>query len=222
MRSFDGLRVSVSGSGNVAQFAIEKAISLGAKVVTVSDSGGTVVDEKGFTTDKLAELMRLKNVEYGRISEYANRVGAEYYPGIRPWAVPVDLALPCATQNEIDEGDAATLIKNGVVAVCEGSNMPSTIEATKLFEHNNVLFAPGKASNAGGVATSGLEMSQNAMRLAWTREEVDTRLHGIMHKIHEECLLHGRRPDGTVSYLHGANISGFVKVADAMIAQGII
>ena len=221
-RGFDGLRISVSGSGNVAQYAIEKAISLGAKVVTVSDSGGTVIDEKGFTTEKLADLMHIKNVEYGRISEYANRVGAEYHPGIRPWAVPVDLALPCATQNEIDEGDAATLIKNGVVAVCEGANMPSTIEATKLFEHNNVLFAPGKASNAGGVATSGLEMSQNAMRLSWTREEVDARLHHIMHKIHEDCLLHGRRPDGTVSYLHGANISGFVKVADAMIAQGII
>ncbi len=221
-RDFDGLRVSVSGSGNVAQYAIEKAMSLGAKVVTASDSSGTVIDEKGFTKEKLAELMRVKNVEYGRISEYANRVGAEYHPGIRPWAVPVDLALPCATQNEIDEGDAATLIKNGVVAVCEGANMPSTIEATKLFEHNNVLFAPGKASNAGGVATSGLEMSQNAIRLSWTREEVDSRLHGIMHKIHEDCLLHGRRPDGTVSYLHGANISGFVKVADAMIAQGVI
>ena len=221
-RDFDGLRVSVSGSGNVAQYAIEKAMSLGAKVVTASDSSGTVVDEKGFTKEKLAELMRVKNVEYGRISEYANRVGAEYYPGIRPWAVPVDLALPCATQNEIDEGDAAKLIKNGVVAVCEGANMPSTIEATKLFERNNVLFAPGKASNAGGVATSGLEMSQNAIRLSWTREEVDARLHGIMNKIHEDCLLHGRRPDGTVSYLHGANISGFVKVADAMIAQGII
>ena len=221
-RGFDGLRISVSGSGNVAQYAIEKAIFLGAKVVTVSDSIGTVIDEKGFTTEKLADLMHIKNVEYGRISEYANRVGAEYHPGIRPWAVPVDLALPCATQNEIDEGDAATLIKNGVVAVCEGANMPSTIEATKLFEHNNVLFAPGKASNAGGVATSGLEMSQNAMRLSWTREEVDARLHHIMHKIHEDCLLHGRRPDGTVSYLHGANISGFVKVADAMIAQGIV
>lgn len=221
-RDFDGLRVSVSGSGNVAQYAIEKAMSLGAKVVTASDSSGTVIDEKGFTKEKLAELMHIKNVEYGRISEYANRVGAEYHPGIRPWAVPVDLALPCATQNEVDEGDAATLIKNGVVAVCEGANMPSTIEATKLFEHNNVLFAPGKASNAGGVATSGLEMSQNAIRLSWTREEVDSRLHSIMHKIHEDCLLHGRRPDGTVSYLHGANISGFVKIADAMIAQGVI
>lgn len=221
-RSFDGLRVSVSGSGNVAQFAIEKSISLGAKVVTISDSAGTVVDERGFTTEKLAELMRIKNVEYGRVSEYANRVGAEYHPGIRPWAVPVDLALPCATQNELDEDDAATLIKNGVVAVCEGANMPSTIEATKLFEHNNVLFAPGKASNAGGVATSGLEMSQNAMRLSWSREEVDARLHKIMHKIHEESLLHGRRSDGTVSYLHGANIAGFVKVADAIMAQGVI
>ncbi len=221
-RSFDGLRVSVSGSGNVAQFAIEKAISLGAKVVTASDSSGTIVDEKGFTSEKLAELARIKNVEYGRISEYAKRVGAQYYPDIRPWAVPVDLALPCATQNEIDENDAATLIKNGVIAVSEGANMPSTIEATKLFEHNGVLFAPGKASNAGGVATSGLEMSQNAMRLSWTREEVDTRLHGIMHKIHEECLQHGRRPDGSISYLNGANIAGFVKVADAMLAQGVI
>ena len=221
-RSFDGLRVSVSGSGNVAQFAIEKAISLGAKVVTVSDSAGTVVDEKGFTTEKLAELMRIKNVEYGRVSEYANRVGAEYYPGIRPWAVPVDLALPCATQNEIDESDAATLIKNGVVAVCEGSNMPSTIEATKLFEHNHVLFAPGKASNAGGVATSGLEMSQNAMRLSWSREEVDSRLHGIMCNIHEACLQYGRAADGTVSYVNGANVAGFVKVAEAMLAQGIV
>jgi glutamate dehydrogenase (NADP+) len=221
-RGFDGLRISVSGSGNVAQYAIEKALSLGAKVVTVSDSNGTVIDEKGFTTEKLAQMMHIKNVEYGRISEYAKRIGAEYHPGIRPWAVPVDLALPCATQNEIDECDAATLIKNGVIAVCEGANMPSTIEATKLFENNKVLFAPGKASNAGGVATSGLEMSQNAMRLSWTREEVDSRLHTIMHKIHEECLLHGRRSDGTVSYLHGANISGFVKLAEAMIAQGIV
>ena len=221
-RGFDGLRISVSGSGNVAQYAIEKALSLGAKVVTVSDSNGTVIDEKGFTTEKLAQMMHIKNVEYGRISDYAKKIGAEYHPGIRPWAVPVDLALPCATQNEIDECDAATLIKNGVIAVCEGANMPSTIEATKLFENNNVLFAPGKASNAGGVATSGLEMSQNAMRLSWTREEVDSRLHTIMHKIHEECLLHGRRSDGTVSYLHGANISGFVKLAEAMIAQGIV
>ena len=221
-RSFDGLRVSVSGSGNVAQFAIQKAIALGAKVVTASDSGGTVVDEKGFTPEKLALMMQIKNVEYGRISDYATRVGAEYHPGIRPWAVPVELALPCATQNEIDEGDAETLIKNGVIAVAEGSNMPSTIGATKLFEHNHVLFAPGKASNAGGVATSGLEMSQNAMRLSWTREEVDTKLHSIMHRIHEECLLHGRRSDGSVSYQHGANIAGFVKVADAMIAQGVI
>ena len=221
-RSFDGLRVSVSGAGNVAQYAIEKAMAMGAKVVTVSDSSGTVVDEDGFTPEKLAELMEVKNHRYGRVSDYAERVKADFLPGVRPWHVPVDIALPCATQNEIDEGDAETLIKNGVIAVAEGSNMPSTIGATKLFEHNHVLFAPGKASNAGGVATSGLEMSQNAMRLSWTREEVDTKLHSIMHRIHEECLLHGRRSDGSVSYQHGANIAGFVKVADAMIAQGII
>ncbi|WP_153111500.1 NADP-specific glutamate dehydrogenase [Propionivibrio limicola] len=221
-RGFDGLRVSVSGSGNVAQYAIEKAMQLGAKVVTVSDSGGTVIDERGFTPEKLAELLDVKNRLYGRVSDYAERVGAEFYPGIRPWHVPVDVALPCATQNELDENDAAALIKNGVACIVEGANMPTTLEATKLFEQNGVLFAPGKASNAGGVATSGLEMSQNSMRLSWTRDEVDNRLHTIMRDIHEDCLLHGRRPDGTVSYVTGANIAGFVKVADAMIAQGIV
>ncbi len=219
--SFDGLRVAVSGSGNVAQYAIEKAISLGAKVVTASDSNGTVVDEAGFTPEKLAELMEIKNVRYGRVSEYAAKIGAEYRPG-RPWNVPVDVALPCATQNELDEEDAKVLVKNGVVCVAEGANMPTTNEGAKFFESHGVLFAPGKASNAGGVATSGLEMSQNAMRLAWTREEVDTRLHGIMRNIHEQCLMHGRRPDNSVSYLTGANIAGFVKVADAMMAQGLI
>jgi glutamate dehydrogenase (NADP+) len=221
-RSFDGLRVSVSGSGNVAQYAIEKAMALGAKVVTASDSSGTVVDEEGFTKEKLAELMEIKNVQYGRISEYAKKVGAEYRPNERPWNVPVDVALPSATQNEIDEDDAKALVKNGVVCVAEGSNMPTTIEATKFFENNGILFAPGKASNAGGVATSGLEMSQNAMRLSWSREEVDSRLHSIMRDIHEDCLLHGRRADGTVSYLTGANIAGFVKIADAMLEQGLI
>ncbi len=221
-RSFDGLRVSVSGSGNVAQYAVEKAMALGAKVVTISDSAGTVIDESGFTPEKLEVLLEVKNKLYGRVSDYAKRVGADFHPGIRPWQVPVDVALPCATQNELDEYDAAALIKNGVVCIVEGANMPTTLEATKLFEQNGVLFAPGKASNAGGVATSGLEMSQNAMRLSWTREEVDARLHTIMRNIHEDCLLHGRRPNGTVSYLTGANIAGFVKVADAMIAQGIV
>ena len=221
-RTLDGLRVAVSGSGNVAQFAIEKAMALGAKVVTASDSGGTVVDENGFTPEKLAELMDVKNCQYGRVSDYAKRVGAKYHADIRPWHIPVDLALPCATQNELEENDAAALIKNGVVCVVEGANMPTTMEATKLFEKNGVLFAPGKASNAGGVATSGLEMSQNAMRLSWTREEVDARLHKIMCNIHDDCLSHGCRPDGSISYLDGANTTGFVKVADAMIAQGIV
>ena len=221
-RSFDGLRVAVSGSGNVAQFAVEKAMALGAKVVTVSDSSGCVVDEAGFTPAKLAELMEVKNSRYGRISEYAKRVGAQYHEGLRPWHVTVDVALPCATQNELDIHDATNLIKNGVICVAEGANMPTTIEATKAFEANGVLFAPGKASNAGGVATSGLEMSQNAMRLVWTREEVDARLLGIMRSIHAACLEHGRHEDGSVSYQTGANIAGFVKVADAMIAQGVI
>ena len=221
-RSFDGLRVSVSGSGNVAQYAVEKAMSLGAKVVTVSDSSGTVVDEAGFTPEKLAQLMEVKNVRYGRVSEYAERVGASFEPNVRPWHVPVDVALPCATQNELDANDAATLVKNGVIAVAEGANMPSTIEAVKIFEHNGVLYAPGKASNAGGVATSGLEMSQNAMRLSWTRDEVDARLKEIMLGIHAACLKYGQREDGTVSYADGANVAGFVKVAEAMLSQGVI
>lgn len=221
-RSLDGLRVSVSGSGNVAQYAVEKAMTLGAKVVTVSDSSGTVVDEDGFTADKLFELMDIKNSKYGRISAYAERVKADFIPGARPWHVAVDVALPCATQNELNEEDAETLIKNGIICVAEGANMPSTADAVKRFEHSNVLFAPGKASNAGGVATSGLEMSQNAMRLAWPREEVDRRLLEIMQAIHRSCLEHGRRKDGSVSYVNGANVAGFVKVADAMIGQGVI
>ena len=221
-RSFDGLRVSISGSGNVAQYALEKAMALGAKVVTVSDSSGTVVDEAGFTTEKLTELMEVKNHLYGRVSDYAQRVGVEFHAGMRPWHVPVDVALPCATQNELDGDDAAMLVKNGVICVAEGANMPSTYEAVKIFESNGVLYAPGKASNAGGVATSGLEMSQNAMRMSWPREEVDARLHAIMCSIHEACLHHGRRADGTVSHVDGANVAGFVKVADAMLAQGVI
>jgi glutamate dehydrogenase (NADP+) len=221
-RGFDGLRVGVSGSGNVAQYAVEKAMALGAKVVTVSDSSGTVIDEDGFTADKLAELMEVKNHLYGRLGDYALRVRARFEPGIRPWAVPVDISLPCATQNELDADDAATLIRNGVGCVAEGANMPTTIEAVRRFQAAGVLYAPGKASNAGGVATSGLEMSQNAMRLAWPRDEVDSRLRSIMVGIHDACLHHGLRRDGSVDYADGANIAGFVKVADAMHAQGVI
>jgi glutamate dehydrogenase (NADP+) len=220
--SFDGMRVSVSGSGNVAQFAVEKAMSLGAKVVTVSDSSGTVVDNDGFTQEKLAILMEVKNHLYGRVSDYAQRTGVEFHAGMSPWHVPVDVALPCATQNELDVDAAKTLVKNGVKCVAEGANMPTTIEAVRIFEGSGVLYAPGKASNAGGVATSGLEMGQNAMRFSWSREEVDTRLHSIMCNIHDACLRHGRRADGSVSYVNGANVAGFVKVADAMLAQGVI
>lgn len=221
-RSFEGLRVSVSGAGNVAQYTIEKAMALGARVVTVSDSSGTVVDESGFTAEKLAVLMDVKNHHYGRVSDYAERVGAKFVADATPWHVPVDVALPSATQNELDVEDAKTLVKNGVVCVAEGANMPSTIEAVKVFEAADVLYAPGKASNAGGVATSGLEMSQNAARLSWPREEVDARLLQIMRSIHEACLAHGRREDGRVSYVDGANVAGFVKVADAMLAQGVV
>jgi len=221
-RSIGNLRVGVSGAGNVAQFVIEKAMALGAKVVTVSDSSGTVVDNAGFTPDKLAELMEVKNHLHGRVSEYAERVGAEFHAGMRPWNVPVEVALPCATQNELNGDDAATLIKNGLVAVAEGANMPSTADAARLFDKHRILYAPSKASNAGGVATSGLEMSQNAMRLSWPREEVDARLLGIMQGIHQACLQHGRREDGSISYVDGANLAGFIKVADAMLAQGVI
>jgi glutamate dehydrogenase (NADP+) len=221
-RSLDGLRVSVSGSGNVAQYAVEKAMALGAKVITLSDSDGTIVDETGFTIEKLAELMEVKNSQKARISRYAERIKCNFIPERRPWHVPVDVALPCAVQNELNDEDAETLIKNGVICVAEGANMPSTAEAVKRFERSGVLFAPGKASNAGGVATSGLEMSQNAMRLSWPREEVDARLLEIMKAIHESCLRYGRRKDGSVSYVNGANVAGFVKVADAMIGQGVI
>jgi len=220
--SFEGMRVSVSGSGNVAQYAVEKAMALGAKVVTVSDSSGTVVDEEGFTPEKLAILMKVKNHDYGRVDDYAKLVGARFEAGKTPWHVKVDVALPCATQNELDANDAKTLIANGVICVAEGANMPSTIEAAKAFEAAGVLYAPGKASNAGGVATSGLEMSQNALRLSWSREEVDARLLVIMQNIHAACLKYGKRSDGRVSYIDGANVAGFVKVADAMLAQGVI
>ena len=220
--SFEGKRVSVSGSGNVAQYAVEKAMELGAKVVTVSDSSGTVIDEEGFTPEKLAILMDVKNHHYGRVNDYAAKVSAKFEAGVSPWHVPVDIALPCATQNELNESDAKILIKNGVLCVAEGANMPSTNEAARAFEAAGVLYAPGKASNAGGVATSGLEMSQNAIRLSWPREEVDARLLQIMQSIHAACVEHGKREDGTVSYIDGANIAGFVKVADAMLAQGVV
>jgi glutamate dehydrogenase (NADP+) len=221
-RSFEGLRVSVSGSGNVAQYSVEKAMALGAKVITVSDSSGTIIDEDGFTPEKLAVLMEVKNHLYGRVSDYAARTGVRFESGVRPWQVPVHVALPCATQNELNADDAATLIRNGVICVAEGANMPSTIDAAKAFEAAGVLYAPGKASNAGGVATSGLEMSQNAERMSWPREEVDARLHQIMRAIHSACQEYGKRPDGSLSYVDGANIAGFVKVADAMLAQGVI
>lgn len=218
--SFDGMRVAVSGSGNVAQYTIEKCLSLGAKVVTASDSSGTVVDEDGFTAEKLARLTEIKD-RYGRVEEYAKEFGLVYLKDQTPWAVPVDIALPCATQNELDLADAEVLIKNGVKAVAEGANMPTTIPATDAFLAANVLFAPGKAANAGGVATSGLEMSQNAVRLGWKREVVDERLHHIMLDIHNACVEYGSEEKQT-NYVQGANIAGFVKVADAMLAQGVL
>lgn len=221
-KSLKGLRVTVSGSGNVAQYAIEKSMAYGAKVLSASDSGGTVFIEKGFTPESLELLMKIKNINYGRVSEFAKLIGAQFIPNSNPWHIPTDVAMPCATQNELNEIDAQTLINNGLVCVSEGANMPSTAGAVKAFENNRVLYAPGKASNAGGVATSGLEMSQNAMRLSWPREEVDLRLKEIMQGIHKSCLTYGTRPDGSINYVDGANIAGFVKVADAMLAQGVI
>lgn len=217
---FEGMRVAVSGSGNVAQYTIEKCMELGAKVVTASDSSGTVVDEAGFTTEKLARLEEIKN-NYGRVEEYAKEFGLTYLAGQQPWNVPVDIALPCATQNELDVEAAKVLIKNGVKAVAEGANMPTTIPATELFLEAGVLFAPGKAANAGGVATSGLEMAQNAARLGWKAEKVDARLHHIMLDIHQHCVEYGGEEKQT-NYVQGANIAGFVKVADAMLGQGVL
>lgn len=221
--SFEGLRVAISGSGNVAQYAAEKAMELGARVITMSDSSGSVIDESGFTPEKLAILMEVKNRLYGRVSDYAERVSdAKFEADVRPWGVAADVALPCATQNELNLEDARHLIDSGVFCIAEGANMPCTAEAVRAFDQANVLYAPGKASNAGGVATSGLEMSQNAMRLSWSREEVDARLREIMRGIHSACLQHGKKKEGGVSYVNGANIAGFVKVADAMLAQGVI
>ena len=221
--SFKGKKVVISGSGNVAQFAAEKAIELGATVLTLSDSGGYILDEEGIDTHKLAFVMNLKNNQRGRIQEYvAQYPHAKYFKGETPWNVTCDIALPCATQNELNGEDAKALISNGCSCVSEGANMPSTPEAVHEFQNHAVLFAPGKASNAGGVATSGLEMSQNSLRLSWTREEVDNKLKDIMKDIHDACVEYGTRDDGSIDYVKGANIAGFVKVADAMLAQGIV
>ena len=220
---FKNKKVAISGSGNVAQYACEKCIQLGAKVVTMSDSTGYIHDADGIDKDKLAWIMNLKNKQRGRISQYIEKYpNSTFHEGEKPWSVAVEVALPCATQNELNEEQANLLVKNGCIAVVEGANMPSTPEAISLFINNKILFAPGKASNAGGVATSGLEMSQNSLRYNWTREEVDTKLHNIMLDIHDQCVAYGKEEDGYIDYVKGANIAGFVKVADAMIDQGIV
>ena len=220
--SFEGKTVVVSGSGNVAQYATEKVTQLGGKVVTLSDSSGYIYDANGIDAEKLAFVFHLKNVKRGRMKEYADKYGCEYHEGQTPWGVKCDVALPCATQNELNGDDAKTLVDNGCYCVAEGANMPSTPEAVEYFIEKKILFAPGKASNAGGVAVSGLEMSQNSLRLSWTREEVDKRLHDIMVDIHATCVKYGTDGDGYVNYVNGANIGGFVKVADAMLAQGYV
>tara|TARA_B100001063_G_C16776534_1_gene565930 strand:+ start:4913 stop:6283 length:1371 start_codon:yes stop_codon:yes gene_type:complete len=220
--NLEGKTVSISGSGNVAQYACEKATELGAKVVTVSDSGGYIYDKEGINQEKLDFIKELKNEKRGRISEYAEKFGCEYFEGERPWSVKCDIALPCATQNELNQKEAQTLIKNGLILVAEGANMPCTPEAVEEFHKAKIFFAPGKASNAGGVATSGLEMTQNSMRYNWTSEEVDNKLQEIMKDIHHSCVQYGCDDKGFVDYVRGANIAGFVKVADAMIAQGIV
>ncbi len=220
---FEGKTVVISGSGNVAQFAAEKVLHLGGKVVTLSDSGGYIYDEEGIDKKKLAYVMDLKNNKRGRISEYAKKYkSAKFSKDGKVWDVKCDIALPCATQNELDGKSAKTLIKNKCMCVAEGANMPSTPEAIHEFQNAQILFAPGKASNAGGVATSGLEMSQNSLRISWTREEVDERLKDIMEDIHDSCIEYGKDKDGYCNYVKGANIAGFVKVADAMLAQGVI
>lgn len=221
--SFSGKTVAISGSGNVAQFAAQKALQLGAKVVTMSDSNGYIYDPDGIDEEKLAYIMQLKNIFRGRIREYAEKYpSATYYPEERPWSVKCDIALPCATQNELDGNQARTLVANGCICVAEGANMPCTPEAIEVFQQAKLLYSPGKASNAGGVATSGLEMTQNSMRLKWTREEVDGHLKRIMTDIHEACVKYGNEKDGYVNYVKGANIAGFIKVAEAMMSQGLV
>ena len=222
-KSLKDKTVVISGSGNVAQFACEKVIQEGGKVVTMSDSSGYIHDADGFDTEKLEFIKTLKNIQRGRISEYTKAFPkASFHADKRPWSVKCDIALPCATQNELNGDDAKSLVSNGVVAVAEGANMPTTPEAVEVFQGAKVLFAPGKASNAGGVATSGLEMSQNSLRLSWSSEEVDAKLLNIMNDIHAACVKYGKNADGSVDYVKGANIAGFVKVADAMLAQGVV
>jgi glutamate dehydrogenase (NADP+) len=221
--SLKGKVVAISGSGNVAQYACEKATEFGGKVVTMSDSSGYIYDEAGIDAEKLAFVMEIKNVKRGRIEEYVEKYSsAKFFEGKRPWEQKVDIALPCATQNELNGDEAKALLANGVICVAEGANMPSTPEAIEAFQKAGVLFAPGKASNAGGVATSGLEMSQNSLRLSWTAEEVDEKLHSIMISIHEACVAYGKDENGNVDYVKGANVAGFVKVADSMIDQGLV
>jgi glutamate dehydrogenase (NADP+) len=222
-KDFDGLRVAVSGSGNVAQYATEKATEFGGKVVTLSDSSGYIVDEDGISPEKLAYVFELKNERRGRIMEYVNEYpSAKYFEGRGVWSVPVDVALPCATQNELDGDDAETLLSNGCVCIAEGANMPSTPEAIEKIQAAKILYGPGKAANAGGVAVSGLEMSQNSMRLSWTREEVDQRLHDIMINIHNACVTTAEEYEEPGNYVLGANIAGFIKVADSMLDQGVV
>ena len=222
-KSFKGQTVLISGSGNVAQYAAQKAMRLGAKVVTLSDSNGYVYDPEGLDEEKLAYVFQLKNVQRGRIKEYVNKYPkAKYFPDERPWGVPCDIALPCATQNEIEAADAKKLVENGCWCVAEGANMPTTPEAIAIFQEAKLLYSPGKASNAGGVATSGLEMTQNSIRQKWTAEEVDAQLHRIMSDIHAACLKYGTEADGYINYVKGANIAGFIKVADAMADQGLV
>ncbi|MFO1348095.1 MAG: NADP-specific glutamate dehydrogenase [Pseudomonadales bacterium] len=220
--SFRGKRVAISGSGNVAQFAAEKVMELDGVVVSLSDSNGTVYFPNGLTTEQHQTVRQVKEIQRGRISEIAAQFGLPYLDNQRPWSIPCDIALPCATQNELNVEDARTLIKNGCICVAEGANMPSNLDAIEVFLRAGILYAPGKAANAGGVAVSGLEMSQNAMRLHWTAAEVDEKLHQIMQSIHASCVRFGEESDGHINYVKGANIAGFVKVADAMIAQGVV
>jgi glutamate dehydrogenase (NADP+) len=220
--SLKGKVVAISGSGNVAQFATEKVNDFGGKVVTLSDSSGFIYDPAGIDTDKLAYIMDLKNVKRGRISEYAEKYGVEYFEGKRPWSVKCDVAMPNATQNEISEEEAKMLVKNGCYCISEGANMPSVPEAINVYIDAKILYGPGKAANAGGVAVSGLEMSQNSMRYSWTREEVDNKLQQIMSDIHEQCVKYGTEADGFINYVKGANIGGFLKVANSMLAQGVV
>jgi glutamate dehydrogenase (NADP+) len=219
--SLEGKTAVISGSGNVATFAAKKLIELGTKVVTLSDSSGYIHDPDGLTPEKLEYVLDLKNVRRGRISEYADEYGVDFHPGEKPWEVACDVAMPCATQNEINKQDAEVLVKNGCIAVSEGANMPTEDDAVKVFQRTGILYAPSKAANAGGVAVSGLEMSQNSARISWTEDELNKMLREIMAKIHDRCVEHGRA-DGHIDYVKGAHIAGFIKVADAMLAYGVV